>query len=152
MRRTAILCLLLLSACAGLRTGGEDLFTWGFNPATDQEGAKLVHGQEETDNVGLWFICDRANRTVRVLIDAPDEAPSPPAISIRSGLARGDYPIKTVHPEGTLEALASIGDPVLQAFARTGALTYAYGDTRINVSARTPAERRSIHDFQASCL
>ncbi len=123
-------------------------FGW-FYAQTPGEGAKLVYGQEGTDNVTLMLICRPRSGHVEVTLSG-DKAG---AVQLMSGRLSARLLVRPPDGEGMESML--IGDlradsPVLAAFVRDGDLTILDGARRTPLPMR-PTERRLAADFVTAC-
>lgn len=159
MRSTALLLPIvasfLLGACAtGAAETSNDVFSWGSSVSAE-EGAKLVLGEPETDNVVVGFYCRPGSGQVEMIdFGAPPDANAAKRVTLVSGKTRAVAAV-VVEPNEMTEvhrrSELSASNPVLQAFRATGRLGLARRGAADAYSAATPAEKAAVDSFFKSC-
>ncbi len=123
-------------------------FGW-FYAQTPGEGAKLVYGQEGTDNVTLMLICRPRSGRVEITLSG-DKAG---AVQLMSGRLAARVVVRPPEGEGMDSMLIGAlraDNAVLAAFVRGGDLAIIDGGHRTPLPVR-PAERRLAAEFLAAC-
>ncbi len=122
-------------------------FGW-FYAQTPSEGAKLVYGQEGTDNVTLMLIC--LPRSGRVMATLPGSPGGPGAVRFASGHRNVRLAARPLEDDDGVQAELRADDPVLTGFAASGDLAILEGARRTALPMR-PTERRLAADFVTAC-
>ena len=141
--------VLLLGSCMHGQAYVAGDMGWSLHE-TPEEGAKLVYGAPNSDNVALMLSCQPASAKVLVSTTAVQPAP---AIVLKSGKMESALPATTTPSMGEghfLEAGAKTNDPVLARFARTGDITLMQGKDSIKLTAGS-GDRPQITKFFATC-
>jgi len=140
--------LAALGGCATTERVGPEM-TWGLFE-DPQEGAKLVLGVPETDNVRMMLVCRPRSGEVEVTIVG--RIGDPAAVELRSGKVSHVYAGAGHADEETggaldIELKAPVTDPVMARLADTGELTLVFPTRRIVL----PNAFSQAHDFLNIC-
>jgi hypothetical protein len=151
MRRLILLGLTaaVLSGCATPTERPDRAMRWGVS-ANTEEGAKLVLGVPDTDDVRMMLTCRPRSGQVDVTVVA--RRGDPAAVVLQSGKVLGRYAGAGHGDEETLGAMdiefsAPASDPVLTHLADTGELTIVFPTRRIVL----PNAFSEAHDFLRLC-
>jgi hypothetical protein len=143
-----VAALAAVAGCAA-QHGPPPVTDFGWFYAEDRsEGAKLVYGQDGTDNVTLMLICQP--RSGRVVATLPGTPGGPGAVRFVSGSHRVRLAARPLQDEDGVQAELRADDPVLAGFAASGDLAILEGARRTALPVR-PAERRLATRFLAAC-
>ena len=155
MRLRALLGLsasCLLAACAHQGDGGGIKgMAWSLHH-TEAEGAKLAYGQPASDNVVLMLSCRPQSGRVLVSLTAPAGA-APNSIELKSRRQSTRLPGAAAPGLGEgaiVEAEATVADPALKSFARTGDIAIVEEGRAAKLPAGR-AEKAAVADFFAQC-
>jgi hypothetical protein len=122
---------------------------WSVN-ANAEEGAKLVFGAPDTDDVRMMLTCRVRSGQVEVTVVGRRDDPA--AVELQSGKVIARYAGAGHSDEGTPAAMdiafrAPASDPVMTHFADTGQLTIVFPTRRIAL----PNAFAEAHDFLRLC-
>lgn len=114
------------------------------------EGAKLVYGRPQSDDVVIMLTCEPRSNQVHIAALADKGAAH--ELALKSGDKQRRYPAEA-GPAGfgdglVLESATRPDDPVLAAFAASGRLSVDAGGRAVAVPAADPRRART---FLASC-
>ena len=142
----------LLAACAHQGDGGGIAgMAWSLHH-TETEGAKLAYGQPASDNVVLMLSCRPQSGRVLVALAAP-AGTTPNAIELKSRRQSTRLPGAAAPGLGEgaiVEAEATVADPALRSFARTGDIAIVERGQPAKLPAGR-AEKVAVADFFAQC-
>lgn len=149
----AIVGLSMLGGCATQIAPAAPPMSWGYIAASDQEPARLAYGVDDSDEIGIVFICDQTKDRVEFIIPAV-EGHDVPAMHLRGGKVARRF--EALAPEGDgsddlVHFQAGRRDPVLAAFVATGSLALDPYGTFVSHDARTAAERAAVATFAKAC-
>ncbi|WP_372784909.1 hypothetical protein [Phenylobacterium sp.] len=138
-----------LSGCATPTERPDRAMRWGVSANAD-EGAKLVLGVPDTDDVRMMLTCRPRSGQVNVTIVG--RRGDPAAVELQSGKIVGRYAGAGHADEETLGAMdiafsAPASDPLLTHLADTGDLTIVFPTRRIVL----PNAFAEAHDFLRLC-
>ena len=124
---------------------------WVRQPATSSRPERLYFGVDESDHLSHGFECSPGSGRVRMIVWSEFETDRPVA-ALASGAVRKDYSLVVARGEDTSFATVetAVADPVLQAFARSGALGLALGEEPEEAPA-PPEEISQIREFWRAC-
>jgi hypothetical protein len=153
----ALAALFFLGACttteAATYGSTTDEFSWGLD-INDQEGAKLVFGEPDTDNVWLGLYCRPGSARID-MIDFGGSNGSATRVTLVSGQSRTVAGVLAESDGMTGEMLhrakLTADAPALKAFRQTGRLGFARKGAADAYSAATPAEKADIARFFTAC-
>lgn len=144
-----VAALAAVAGCAA-QHGPPPITDFGWFYAENQgEGAKLVYGQDGTDNVTLMLIC--RPRSGRIEVTLPGDGPS--TVRLVSGRTITRIAVRPPKGEGMDNMLIGepkADDPVLAAFVDHGELAIVDGGHRTPLPVR-PVESRLARAFLAAC-
>jgi hypothetical protein len=151
MRRLILIGLAAgaLGACATPVQKTPRAMSWGVS-ANAEEGAKLVLGVPETDDVRVVMMCQP--RSGRVDLTIIGRRGDPAAVELQSGKIVGHYAGAGVEDEETdgafdIQLKLPADDPILGGLADTGKLTIVFPTRRIVL----PNAFSTAHDFLRIC-
>jgi hypothetical protein len=155
MRTLALTCLsfLGLAVLSGCNTRPAEpvssAYVWNF--FFDGDEARLAYGRPNSDEVGLMMTCVPHSGAL-ALSDVAE--PGRKVLTLVSGPARSDLAGASEPDPLTggelIEAAATIGDPAIAGFARSGRLTVVHEDRRIAMPT-SAADRTAVDRFFAAC-
>ncbi|MEO8112728.1 MAG: hypothetical protein ABI655_00010 [Phenylobacterium sp.] len=147
MRRRAILSLIAtcaLGACVSQQTPSQlGGMSWSLG-SNESEGAKLVFGAPNTDDVVMMLTCLPRSGAVQVWLTGAGAR----SIELKSGAATSRLASRDAEDYAAVVATAKPNDPALMNFARTGRLAVAAGGSSIVL----PGHPGDAGRFLTSCV
>lgn len=149
----AVAGLSMLGGCATRVGPASPPMSWAYIAPSNEEPARLAYGVDDSDEIGIVFICDRAKDRVEFMIPAV-EGPDVPAMELRSGGASRRF--EALVPEELdfddfVHFRADRRDPVLAAFSATGKIALNPYGGFVSHDARTSAEQAAVAIFAKVC-
>ena len=150
----AIAGLSMLGGCATqVGAASTPPMTWAYIPPSDQGRARLAYGVEDSDEIGMVFICDQTKDRVEFMIPAA-EGHDVSAMALRSGDVSRRFEAfvpEEIDFDDFVYFQAGRRDPVLAAFAVTGKIALNPYGGFVSHDARKPAERAAVASFSKAC-
>lgn len=149
----AIAGLSVLGGCATQVGPAPPLMSWAYIASSDQGVARLAYGVDDSDEIGIVFICDQARDGVEFMIPAA-EGHDVSALALRSGGVSRRFEAFTpeeVDFDDFVHFQAGRRDSVLAAFAATGKIALNPYGGFVSHDARKPAERAAVAAFFKAC-